>query len=358
MYAVIMAGGKGTRFWPKSRERMPKHLLDITCERTIIQETVSRIEPLVPPEKILIVTGQSHSDELMRQLPLIPGENILIEPVGRNTAPCIGLAALHVERRSPDDVMIVLPADHLILDAPRFRRILSVAVEVARQGEDLLTIGIRPTAPETGYGYLEQGALRAAVDNEDIYEVRSVREKPDLKQAQAFVETGGFYWNSGIFIWKADAILKAIKQWLPDLYEGLLQIKGALGTDREKDVVHRVYHGIKSISIDYGVMEKADNVLLVAGNFGWSDVGSWDALWEVADKDEHGNSANVKGTLLSLDTKNSLVHSHRKLVALVGVEDLIVVETEDALLVCRRGCSQDVKKVVEMLEAKDMKEFL
>jgi mannose-1-phosphate guanylyltransferase len=358
MYAVIMAGGKGTRFWPKSRERMPKHLLDIVSEKTIIQETIDRIVPLVPVDNILIVTGHSHADALAKQLPQIPEKNIIIEPVGRNTAPCIGLAALHIKRKSPDDVMVVLPADHLITDAPRFRHLLSSAAEVAAQSDFLLTIGIKPTYPETGYGYLEQGILKATIKGEDIYEVKSIREKPDLEQAKVFLEKGGFYWNSGMFLWRADTILRAIKKWLPDIHKGLLRIEGAIGTDKEKESVEHVYRMISSISIDYGVMEKADNVLLVKGDFGWSDMGSWDALWEVLEKDEHGNTSRGKALFIGVDAKNSLIQSSRKLVALVGVEDLIVVETEDSLLICKRGCSQDVKKVVEILEHKEMKEFL
>lgn len=358
MYAVIMAGGKGTRFWPKSRERMPKHLLDIVSERTIIQETIDRILPLIPAENILIVTGLSHADELMKQAPQIPEENIIIEPVGRNTAPCIGLAALHIKRKSPDAVMVVLPADHLINDAAQFRHLLSIAAEMAGRGDCLLTIGIKPTSPETGYGYIEQGALKATVKGEDIYEVKSVREKPALEQAKAFLEKGGFYWNSGMFIWRVDAILRAIEQWLPDIHEGLLRIEESIGTDREKEIVDRVYRDIKPISIDYGVMEKADNVLLIRGDFGWSDMGSWDSLWEVSEKDENGNAAHVRGLFVGVEAKNTLIHSPRKLVALVGVEDLIVVETEDSLLICKRGRSQDVKKVVESLEVKNMKEYL
>ena len=358
MYAVIMAGGKGTRFWPKSRERMPKHLLDIVSEKTIIQETIDRIVPLIPVENILIVTGHSHAEALARQLPHIPEKNIIIEPVGRNTAPCIGLAALHIKRRSPDDVMVVLPADHLITDVPRFRRLLSTAAEVAAQSDSLLTIGIQPTYPETGYGYLEQGILKATIKGEEIYEVKSIREKPALEQAKVFLNKGGFFWNSGMFLWRADTILRAIKKWLPDLHQGLLQIEGAIGTDEEKNIVERVYHMISSISIDYGVMEKADNVLLVKGDFGWSDMGSWDALWEVLEKDEHGNAVHGKALFIGVDAQDSLIQSSRKLVALVGVEDLIVVETEDSLLICKRGCSQDVKKVVEILEHKKMKEFL
>ncbi len=358
MYAVIMAGGKGTRFWPKSRERMPKHLLDIVSPRTIIQETIERIAPLIPEENILIVTGESHADELMKQVPHIPKENIIIEPLGRNTAPCIGLAALHIRRKSPHDVMVVLPADHLIHDAPRFRHLLSAAADMAGRGDFLVTIGIRPTSPETGYGYIEKGDLKTAVNGENIYTVKSIREKPPLKQAKAFLKKGGFYWNSGMFAWNIDAILDAVEKWLPKVQAGLEQIAGTMGTAGEKETVRRVYNEFPSISIDYGVMEKADNILLIEGDFGWSDMGSWDALWEASGKDENGNAANCRDLFVGVDARNSLIHSPRKLVTLLGVEDLIVVDTEDALLICKRGSSQDVKKVVEILEAKKKKEYL
>ncbi len=358
MYAVIMAGGKGTRFWPKSRERMPKHLLDIVSPRTIIQETIERIAPLIPEEHMLIVTGESHADELMKQVPHIPKENVIIEPLGRNTAPCIGLAALHIRRKSPHDVMVVLPADHLIHDAPRFRDLISIAANMAGRGDFLVTIGIRPTGPETGYGYIEKGNLKTAINGEKIYAVKSVREKPPLKQAKAFLKKGGFYWNSGMFVWNVDAILGAIEKWLPGINEGLLQIEDAAGTAGESEAVRRVYETIPSISIDYGVMEKADNTLLIEGDFGWSDMGSWDALWEMSDKDENGNAAMYRDLFLGVDARNSLIHSPRKLVTLLGVEDLIVVDTEDALLICKRGSSQDVKKVVEILEEKKKKEYL
>jgi len=358
MYAVIMAGGKGTRFWPKSREKMPKHLLDIVCERTIIQETVDRIAPLIPVENILIVTGLSHAEELMKQVPQIPAENIIIEPIGRNTAPCIGLAALHIKRKSPNDVMVVLPADHLINDSARFRQLLSCADKIASRGDYLLTIGITPAFPETGYGYIEQGKLHDTVKGENIYEVKSIREKPALKQAKSFLEKGGFYWNSGMFVWRVDAILHAIEMWLPDIHKGLLRIEDSLGTNRENEMVEHVYREIKPISIDYGVMEKADNVLLIKGDFGWSDVGSWDTLWEVSNKDGNGNSVHGKGLFVGVEARNSLIHSSRKLIALVGVEDLVVVETEDALLICKRGSSQDVKKMVETLQEKNLKDYL
>jgi mannose-1-phosphate guanylyltransferase len=356
MYAVIMAGGKGARFWPRSRESKPKHLLDIISDKTIIRETVDRISPMIPPQKILIVTGESHAQELIRQLPEIPEENIIIEPVGRNTAPCIGLAALHIKRKTANAVMIVLPSDHLIRDAKQFRKVLGVAATVAQRGDYLVTVGIWPTGPETGYGYIEQGREQDTIEGEKVYDVRSVREKPNLTQARALLTQCGFSWNSGMFIWKVSAILKAIQQWLPDLYEGLLQIEAALGTVREAAVVEQVYQQARSVSIDYGVMEKARNTLVIPGDFGWSDVGSWDALWEVSPHDEQGNT--VRGEATTIDSRNCLVHSHGKTVALVGVEDLIIVETADALLICKRGCSQDVRKVVDRLEKEKRRELL
>jgi mannose-1-phosphate guanylyltransferase len=356
MFAVIMAGGKGARFWPRSRERMPKHLLDILGERTIIRETVDRIKPLVPAERTLIVTGRSHAAELIRQLPEIPPENILIEPVGRNTAPCIGFAALHILKRVPDAVMLVLSSDHRIGDEAAFLRIMQAAAEAALQGDPLVTIGIRPTGPETGYGYIEQGELVSKNGPDEIYRVRSIREKPPLEQAERFLAQGGFSWNSGMFVWKASTIIKAIGLHLPDLQRGLLKIRETLGTDREEEVVGAIYSGLQSVSIDYGVMEKAKDVLVIPGAFDWSDLGSWDALWEVSKKDENGNA--VRGEFIGIDAANSLVHSSGKLVALVGVKDLLVVETKDALLICRRGRSQDVKKIVESLEKSGLTSYL
>jgi mannose-1-phosphate guanylyltransferase len=252
--------------------------------------------------------------------------------------------------------MLVLPSDHLIRDEKQFRKILNAAATVARRGDYLVTVGIRPTGPETGYGYIEQGREQDAIAGEKVYDVRSVREKPDRAQAQALLGQGGFSWNSGMFIWEVSSILKALAQWLPDLYEGLLQIEAALGTVREAAVVEQVYRQARSVSIDYGVMEKARNTLVIPGDFGWSDVGSWDALWEVSTRDEQGNA--VRGEAIAIDSRNCLVHSPGKTVALVGVEDLIIVESGDALLVCKRGSSQDVRKVVDRLEREQRNEYL
>ena len=356
MYAVIMAGGRGTRFWPLSREKKPKHLLNITDEKTIIQKTVERIRPLIPETNIYVITGANHCEEVKYQCSNIPEEIIIAEPVGRNTAPCIGLAAVKIKKMDPHAVMVVLPADHLITNEDLFLNTLTTAGEMAQKGNYLITIGIKPTGPETGYGYIEEGEPVSSIGGNDIYKVKSFREKPDITQAEKFIKDGKFFWNSGTFIWTVSTILDAIKNLLPDLYEGLLKIESSLDTENEEYVLRRVYEDIKPVSIDYGVMEKADGALLVKGTFGWSDIGSWDALYDVLSKDEKGNS--LRGPVITIDSSNSLIYSPHKLVTLVGVENLIVVETEDSLLICNRGCSQDVKKVVDMLEEKEMKEYL
>jgi mannose-1-phosphate guanylyltransferase len=350
MHAVIMAGGRGTRFWPRSREKKPKHLLDIVSSRTIIQETVDRIKPLITPENILVVTGRKHARELIKQLPEVPAKNILIEPVGRNTAACIGLAALHVQQKTIDDVMIVLPSDHGIGDPEEYRSVIAAAARAAEKDNALVTIGIKPTEPHTGFGYMEGGASVGKVAGHALLRVKSFREKPDRRQAEAFVQSGNFFWNSGMFIWKASTILTEIERFLPDLYSGLMTIKASLEKPSEAKTVSRVYERLASISIDYGVMEKAKDVFMIPASFGWSDVGSWDTLWEISKKDKNGNAATGGSQAIFENTENVLVYSPNKLVALIGMKDVIVVETKDALLVCKKGQSQDVKKIVDALE--------
>ena len=354
MHAVIMAGGRGTRFWPRSRERKPKHLLDIISKRTIIQETVDRILPIIKPENILVVTGRKHARTLANQLPEIPSANIIIEPEGRNTAPCIGLAALHVRKKSGDDVMVVLPSDHAITDTGKFLQVIKTAARIAKKDQALVTVGIKPTSPQTGFGYIERGDSVTGETTEDVFRVKSIREKPGFQQAAEFVQSGRFYWNSGMFIWKASAILKSISRWLPDLSSGLTVINETLGLPAEKATVRRIYKELAPVSIDYGVMEKADNVFTVLGDFGWSDVGSWDALWEISAKDKDGNAFVGGSNVISVASSGSFVYSPKKLVALAGVKDLIVVETKDSLLICPRGQSQDVKKIVETLETRKL----
>ncbi len=353
-----MAGGRGTRFWPRSREKKPKHLLDIISHRTIIQETVDRILPLVEPKNILIVTGRKHANLLIKQLPEIPLENIIIEPEGKNTAPCIGLAALHIQKKAGDDTMVVLPSDHAITDTDRFLQVIKTAAQTAAYKDALVTIGIKPTSPQTCYGYIEQGDSLESGMTEEVCHVKSIREKPDFQRASEFVKSGKFYWNSGIFIWKASTILKAISCFLPNLAAGLVTINKSMGLPGEKAAVRHIYKNLDSISIDYGVMEKADNVYTVKGDFGWSDVGSWDALWEILASDENDNAIIGGGNVICEESTGCLVYSPNKLVVLAGIKDLIVVETKDALLICPKGNSQEVKKIVDSLEAKELKKYL
>ena len=358
MYAVIMAGGRGARFWPRSREKYPKHLLDIISAETILRETVNRITPIVSPDRVFIITGANHAAEVRKQLPELPWENILVEPAGKNTAPCIGLAAIHLREKDREGIMMVLPSDHFINDEEEFIRVLTIAGKAAEEGENLLTIGISPVGPETGYGYLERGEKKFTIDGEDIHHVRTVREKPGKNEADILIRQGGFFWNGGIFIGKVSTFLHAIACWLPDLYRHLTDMEAALGNEEEETVINRAYESIVPVSFDYGVMEKASNILMVRGDFGWSDVGSWDALYQVLPKDENGNSLAGGSVFLNRSSRNSLVYSPHKLVAMVGVEDLIVVDTKDALLICRRSASQEVKNLVELLEQKNLKEYL
>lgn len=351
MHAVIMAGGRGTRFWPRSRDKKPKHLLDIVTSRTIIQETVDRIKPLVKPKNILIVTGRKHARELMRQLPEVPASNILIEPVGRNTAACIGYAAVYIQKKAKDDVMVVLPADHGIGNPVRYREVIAAAAAAAEKENALITIGIKPDSPHTGFGYMEGGALAGRIAGESLLRVKSFREKPDLPQARAFLQSGHFFWNSGMFVWKASAILDEIRQYLPDLHRGLTAIKASLGKASQAKTLSVTYKSLSSISIDYGVMEKSKNVLMIPADFGWSDLGSWDTLWDISARDKRGNAAPAGSEAIFEDTEDTLVYSPRKLVALIGMKDVIVVDTKDALLICKKGRSQDVKKIVDALEA-------
>ena len=359
VYAVIMAGGVGARFWPRSREKSPKQLLEIVGKGSMIQNTVQRIGSLIDAKNILVVTNKLQKAALVKQLPGIPAENIIVEPIGRNTAPCIGLASLFVRRMDPEAVMVVLPADHVMQDEEEFQRVLRLATWVAYESSKLITVGIHPTRPETGYGYIQ------VIDEDDgsnpyfsrgVYEVKTFAEKPNLAAAKQFIRSGDFLWNSGMFVWRVDAVLKEIERLLPELYEELMKIEDAIGHAKYDQVVETAYRIIRSISIDYGVMEKTKNVYVMKGNFGWSDVGSWDEVYRISGKDDHGNMVTGKTFLQA--TNNTMVYAGDKFVATIGVDDLIVIVTDDAVLVCRQGQSQEVKEVVDHLRRKQLGEFL
>jgi len=359
IYPVVMAGGVGTRFWPLSRERFPKQFLDIVGSGSLLENTISRLSPLADPANTYVVTNRIQSDIVSRQAPLIPKENILVEPFGRNTAPCIGLAASWIQRIDPEALMVVSPADHIIRNTEEFLRILRLALQVAEERDALVTIGIQPTHPATGYGYIqitEEELDRNPYRPQGVYQVKTFAEKPNLETAERFVQSGDFLWNSGIFIWKARTILKEIELHLPDLHEQLVPLQASLGEPNYPHVLEQTYGLIRSISVDYGVMEKAGNVFVVKGEFGWSDVGSWDEVVRLTPVDSEGNS--LKGKVIIRNSSNNFIDARDKLVAAIGVEDLIIISTDDAVLICKKGESQEVKEVVDFIRRKQMNDYL
>lgn len=359
IYAIIMAGGVGSRLWPRSRESSPKQLLHIMGDGTMIQNTVARLQPIVPPERIFIVTNAKQIEGFRKQVPAIPEENLLAEPFGRNTAPCIGLAATNVLARDPDAVMIVLPADHWIENVREFQNRLRIACEIAESRRGLVTLGIMPTRPETGYGYIQWSEKRVGLEDyfdRGVRHVRTFAEKPDVRTAQRFLDSGDFLWNSGMFIWRADVILEEFQGHLPDLYEQIRTIADAYGRDDYTKVLESTYKRMTPISIDYGVMEKARNVFVLQCAFGWSDVGSWDETYRLSRKDKDGNS--LQGEVVALDTTNSYVRSDGRMIATIGLDDVLIIDTPDALLVCRRGSSQQVQAVVDYLRRKKITSLL
>lgn len=352
MYAVIMAGGSGTRFWPASREHLPKQFLKITSDRTMIEETLERIRTFTSADKVFIVVGRVHK-QVTQELVGDSVEGILAEPVGRNTAACIGLAALHAGQSAIDEPIVILPADHYISDINRFRETVLVAAEIARSGA-IVTLGITPTRPETGYGYIQTAAPAGEIEGRRYFDVERFVEKPDYKTAVNYLNQGGYYWNSGIFIFTARTILEEIERCLPELSGGLHEIKAAINTPDYERVLETVYQRLPSISIDYGVMEKTTRSILVfEADFPWSDVGSWQALYELRSPDYDENDNLVLGEAMISESRGNLVYSASgRKVALLGVEGLFVVDTPDALLVADLDHSQDVKRFPEMLKGK------
>jgi mannose-1-phosphate guanylyltransferase len=355
LHAVIMAGGAGTRFWPLSRRHRPKQLLDLVGGASLIRQTVDRILPRVAPERIVVVTGAEHAAAVRAEVPELPAGNILIEPVGRGTAAAIGLAAVVVKSHDPNAALAVLPSDHFIRAKDRFLAALEAARDVAADGDYLLTLGVRPTAPETGYGYIRVGERLRTVRSEVVHRVDRFVEKPDRARAESYVADGRYLWNAGMFVFRTETVLDAIRMHLPDTFEGLAEIGLALNAGDFMEAVRRVYARLPNVSIDNGVLEKASNVLVVPIDVGWHDVGSWSALDDLLPRKE-GDNVGV-GELIAIDSRGCVVYSPKKLVATVGLEDVVIVETEDALLVCRKDQAQDVRRVIEALERRGMEKL-
>lgn len=352
-YGVIMAGGGGTRFWPLSRMHTPKQLLNMSGKEIMINETIDRLDGLIDQDSILIVTNQSQAAAMEEAVAgRVTANRILREPIGRNTAACIGYGAMEIMKKYGDGIMCVFPSDHYIKDQKAFRHTLGTAIEAATKEEVLVTIGINPSFPATGYGYIRYG------DDSDglSHRVESFVEKPSLALAQSYLAEGGYVWNSGMFVWKASTILAAFDQYLPHVMEYLRPIYNAIGTDQEEQVIEELYPKIPSVSIDYGIMEKSDAVRVVPGEFGWNDVGSWDAFDALHVKDGNGNV--ILGQQVNLDTSNCIIVGNKRLITTVGIEDLIIVETEDAILVSAKSRAQDVKCIVEELRSRQLTKYL
>lgn len=350
VYAVILAGGSGSRLWPLSRQHLPKQFLSLEGNSSLLQTTINRLSPTVDAGSILIVTQEAHAKGEAYHA-LLPYQS-LFEPIGRNTAPAIALAAAWLTRDGADPVMVVLPADHIIKDEVRFRAHLDTAIQAA-QGGKLVTFGIQPTRPDTGFGYIKahQGG------DERVYEVDRFTEKPDLATAESFLASGDYYWNSGMFVWRASVILAEIQRYLPAVHKVVEEIiAGSRAGMSFQQAVEKHFAAMPSISIDYGVLERSDRVSLIPCDIGWNDVGSWQAVHEIADKDADGNA--LQGNVIAVDCKNSLIRAEKRLVAAIGIEDLCVVETADAVLISKSDQTQRVREVVDRLQEKGATEHV
>ncbi|WP_151733822.1 mannose-1-phosphate guanylyltransferase [Paenibacillus tengchongensis] len=353
---VIMAGGKGERFWPKSRTNLPKQFLNISGNKSMIQQSIARLEKLIDISQIFIVTNELYAELIKAQIPHLPHENIIIEPVGRNTAPCIGLASIIIEERYPDSTMVVIPSDHIIENEDGFIKILQTAVEVAQDNSNLVTLGIQPTYPETGYGYIESSNQSRILNDLSVHKVNKFVEKPNLETAQSYLDSGNFYWNSGIFVWKINTIRSYIQELMPEMHDILESMKTAFGTEDCEAVIRSEFLKMPDQSIDYGIMEKVSNIYVIPCVFGWDDVGSWTALDRISELDENGNV--IKGNILNLDTKHCIIESNGKLIATLGVENLIIVDTEDVTLICSKDKAQEIKLLLKELRMQKLEQYL
>jgi mannose-1-phosphate guanylyltransferase len=355
VYAVILAGGRGTRFWPLSRRRRPKQLLSLLGERTLLEETVRRILPVIPAERIYIFTNELLRPQIIRCLRQLPRSQIIAEPAGRNTAPTIGLAAHEVLRRDAEGLMVALPSDHVIRRPGAFRGVLRAACRWAAVDGRSVTVGLEPTRPDTGYGYVRKGQRVARVAGQQIYQVERFTEKPATATARRYLASGRYLWNGGMFVWHASTLLRNLSRTKPAMARDLERIAQAGGA-RATRTLRRIFPRLEKISIDYAVMERASDVFVVAADIGWSDVGSWEVVYELQSKDSERN-VRPRGSLC-LDARGNMIISPRKFVVAVGVHGLVIIETDDALLVAARERSQDVGKTVQELEKQGLTNLL
>jgi mannose-1-phosphate guanylyltransferase len=355
-YCLIMAGGSGTRFWPRSRVAKPKQYLSLFGDQSLIQESVQRFANFIPEDCIYVVSAKSQQEVLESQTTNLPKQNMIYEPVGKNTLPAIGLAALFIAEKDPEGILIVSPSDHLIQNDELFKQTIESAVLIADKKDGIVTIGITPKFPATGYGYVQTAGEIQIGQAIKSFAVNKFVEKPNVEVATGYLKDGGFFWNSGIFIFKVSVFLDSVQKYAPELYADLIRIKEHIGADSYEEAVDRIYNEVKSISIDYGILEKASNVFLVQGDFVWNDLGSWEEVYKYDKKDENQN-AQV-GEVVFIDSKNSYVYAPNSLVAVVGLDDVIVVQEGDTILVCKRDRAEDIKAVVGEITKRKLDQYL
>lgn len=356
IFCLIMAGGSGTRFWPASRNARPKQYLNIGGEDSLIRSTIQRFSGFCPQENIYVVSSRNQAEILEKQASMLPAENLVYEPAGRNTLPCIGLAAMIMEKRNPGGILVVSPSDHLISNTGLFRDTVLAAVDLADQHNGMVTLGITPLYPATGYGYVKTAEEVTSQHPFKQFRVERFVEKPDETRASAYLKEGGYYWNSGLFVFRIPVFLDAVKKFTPDLYASLRKIQEAHGTANFRNTLDTVYPSVKSISVDYGIMEHAGNIFLVEGKFDWNDLGSWESVYQIGTRDQQGNVTS--GDVVCLDTANSFIHTDNGIVAVVGLDNIVVVKNGNALLVCKRDRTEDVKQVVDKLKSENRDIYL
>ncbi len=364
-YAIIMAGGIGTRFWPKGRAKLPKQFLKIGSDSdTMIQKTVKRLDGMIHHTKIFIVTNINYKALVKKQLPHIPEENIICEPFGKNTAPCIALACLYIKQFNPEAGVFVIPSDHIVNNVKDYQNVVKSGLSFVKENGGIVTLGISPTKPETGYGYIQfDSDISTEVSpagnsdySDTVYKVKTFAEKPTLEVAKAFLESGDFLWNSGMFIFRIDTMMEEFKNNLPEINAEMIALEEKLYDKEFPKLLEEAYSQIKGISIDYGIMEKSSQVYTIRSYFDWSDVGSWDEIYNMKQKDENGNLS--QGMSVLINSKNCMVLNDQRITAVVGCEDLLIIDTDNGLLVCKRGDSQNVKEVVDYLRRKGLDQYL
>ena len=358
-YVIIMAGGVGSRFWPLSRKEKPKQFLDILgTGETLIQQTFRRFKNNCPEKNIYVVTSEEHKELVVEQLGIDPS-NILAEPFRRNTAPCLAYGTFRILKENPDAIITVTPADHLIVKEDVFSRVIKESMDFIETNKDaLLTLGIQPDKPETGYGYIQADVKKQVKGFDNLMKVKTFTEKPDLELARKFLQSGDFFWNSGIFIWHVNSIMNAFRKYLPDLFYAFEEGKDIFGTKQEKSFIRSTYTGCKSISIDYGIMEKADNVYVMRTEIGWSDLGTWSSMYEHSSLDKKGNSV-IRGNVFSYDNRGNVFNISEKKVAVIqGLKDYIVVETDDVLLIVKKEEEQNIKNYLEDVRKDSGEKFM